>query len=615
LNVDDHSVCLSFVAQAQSYLFCTTARGMTPTICRSDHLPCEYCPKCWDAVPGTCLEHQLDDSAPMGGLVLNVSIRDRLEFNVDRPCLESIGLLLSLFIKKDASEEEEVKTESAAEEDIDVESITGLDMSENSAGARSLSSRNSMKARQLRRRSKSGSSAADPGSGPMRRSGSKSGSFAGDIERAPPPKPNAAVDHIAPDEVVDAEETGKVGDDITNSFPSYMQPEKIQYIGVNVSEVVFRVHVMRERTVEDHRLSFMFWSILVKCLTVDHQQLVSPGRSFQDIRCDFGHFSADEYRGVERKQLASLGLRQRVVDFDEITVETLMTRETGCQRPPWPSTASVLLDLPPPVESLLYETRDRHAIQIRFVSTLEAGVTSDFSRSSVHIKLGATFMDVPSNIGSQISTVISEAKKAATGPPRSINASPDAEKLEVKENVDSLMKYKIQLDGARVSLQQLVDVRLPLTTFVGERSSTAGISFQTALEHLNLKYGNTARPSLFTERRLSLEHLAEIPENVRLRILLFLDNLNPLARAFGIKMEEENSFLLCGAINKAIIKLSRKARRKSQTAGGEDPEGISRRQEIMSELLRLDDDDLEDLWETHRRNQRRSARQKSNSKF
>jgi hypothetical protein len=370
---------------------------------------------------------------------------------------------------------------------------------------------------------------------------------------------------------------------------------------------------MRVGTVEDHRLSFMFWNILIKCLTVDHQQLVSPRRSFQDLRCDFGHFLAEEYRGVERKQLASLGLRQRVVDFDEITVETLMTREADCQRPPWPSTASVLLDLPPPVESLLYETRDRHAIQIRFVSTL---ANSELSRSSVHVKVGATFLDVPSNIGSQLSTVILEAKKSVTGPPPSI-VTPESEKSEVKVKppVDSLMKYKIQLDGARVSLQQLVDVRLPLTTIVGEKSSTTGLSFQTALEHLNLKYGITATPSLFSDRRLSLEHLAEIPENVRLRILLFLDNLNPMARAFGIKMEEENSFLLCGAINKAIVKLSRKARRQSQTAGGEDPEGISRRQEIMSELLRLDDDDLEDLWETHRRNQRRAARKKSNSKF
>eukprot|EP00977_Amphora_coffeiformis_P021225 scaffold9071_cov76-Amphora_coffeaeformis.AAC.1 len=71
----------------------------------------------------------------------------------------------------------------------------------------------------------------------------------------------------------------------------------------------------------------------------------------------------------------------------------MMTRGEDCQRSPWPTTASVLLDIPPPLESLVFETRERHAFQIRFVSLRDLEKRKD--RSSAHLKLGSTSISMP----------------------------------------------------------------------------------------------------------------------------------------------------------------------------------------------------------------------------
>ena len=36
-------------------------------------------------------------------------------------------------------------------------------------------------------------------------------------------------------------------DDLTESFPTYMQPEKLQYLGVHVAEIRIRLHLMGDK--------------------------------------------------------------------------------------------------------------------------------------------------------------------------------------------------------------------------------------------------------------------------------------------------------------------------------------------------------------------------------
>ena len=62
-----------------------------------------------------------------------------------------------------------------------------------------------------------------------------------------------------------------------------------------------------------------------------HCRLPHDEKQFQDIRLDVGHLTATEYSGVEPQPLLSIGLRQRVVEFDEVTMETLITRDGDCQ--------------------------------------------------------------------------------------------------------------------------------------------------------------------------------------------------------------------------------------------------------------------------------------------
>jgi len=106
-----------------------------------------------------------------------------------------------------------------------------------------------------------------------------------------------------------------------------------------------------------------------------------------------------------------------------------------------------------------------------------------------------------------------------------------------------------------------------------------------------------------------LSQLAKLPENVRLRVLLFLKDLKPLETALGLP-GASNSFLRCRSVNKGIVKVSKKLQRKMALDNeGENGAGeaVGKRQVLMSELLALDDATLEDLLDEHHRKQRRSS--------
>ena len=164
-------------------------------------------------------------------------------------------------------------------------------------------------------------------------------------------------------------------------------------------------------------------------------------------------------------------------------------------------------------------------------------------------------------------------------------------------------------------MDPLFDISLPLSTVTGERSSLTGISLETFLQSARVKFSKPA--PLVAEYGLSLKQIAELPENVRLRLLLFLPDLTSLELALGIK-PEPNSFLRCRAVNKGLVKAARRNARMSKSGRGESSRQSQvkqyQRQELLTELMKLDDDQLQDLWMNHLRNKRRQSANSSRSR-
>ena len=188
-----------------------------------------------------------------------------------------------------------------------------------------------------------------------------------------------------------------------------------------------------------------------------------------------------------RKQIIFLGVRQRVVDFDDMTVETYITSDKNHNRSSWPSIAAALLDIPPPPESLVYEERERHGLQLRYITVLDPAEERDHYRRTANLRVGAATIDAPFAIKNEIVKVIREAKTSILGPPKTDVASMNAE----KKPTDSVMKYKAIAEGGRVRLYPLIEASLPFVTFDGEISSEAGFSIKTFYDQVKASYGRT----------------------------------------------------------------------------------------------------------------------------
>jgi hypothetical protein len=244
-------------------------------------------------------------------------------------------------------------------------------------------------------------------------------------------------------------------------------------------------------------------------------------------------------------------------------------------------------------------------------------VDPDRSWTSMNVRVGPSSIDAPYEIKDQVPTVISYVREYIFG---STPAEPvPVEPVDVEENsspaVKAIMKYKIQCDGGRIILKPRLDVKMPLTVVTGERSLELGLSFQTELDRVKFSYGERCSEPRALEIGLSLQQLAELTENVRLRVLLFLSehDLEALERALSVK-RESNPFLRCRAVNKGLLRVAkrhgrfRSSHRDGERGGKTSTKAPNRRQELMSELLKMDDDALEDLIMVHRRYHRKSSK-------
>jgi hypothetical protein len=536
--------------------FHRVSRGLLPGSCKDcTHLPSENCSKCWEAKRGVEQETPFDDSTPMPGLTLQISFRDPLEINIDRSTVDTIHLLKTLWVKKrqDNTERDADTPEVDAKKDKITASRASSTIEDSTRSSSSFFGFLSSKTKEVEK------------------------------EKSP-----------------------------TDSFSLLMQPENIQVVGILLTQVVVRVHVMKEGGMIDNGLSFCYWNLIASCLTLDHQSLKSKEKLSHDLKCDIGHFSLDEYRGVECNRLVSLGLQPDIPeeqDSPDVVPDTKCSAdERVTDETPWPSAACVLMNIPPPHETLRYKDRRWHGLQMRFISVKDPENLTDLARSMINLRLGVSMASLPWGFWRVINETRKEITQGILGKAKGLPPAPKTNEQPLPQQ-KSIMTYSVQIDGGSLTMDPIIDAKMPMTRFAGERSSDAGISVETLFEKLKIAYGIKANPK---NQILSLQQLSLLPENVRSRILLFLDDLNPLAQALDIK-REKNPFKRTLAVNRGILKMAKRLSKATRSTGRVSNELRSRRVEIMTEIMKLDEQELQELWAVHQRQLKKAAKKKAGS--
>ena len=97
-----------------------------------------------------------------------------------------------------------------------------------------------------------------------------------------------------------------------------------------------------------------------------------------------------------------------------------------------------------------------------------------------------------------------------------------------------------------------------------------------------------------------------------MHILLCLKDLSPLEIALKVK-KEKNSFRRIKSIDKAMLKTAKKITKRDAKSSTNKKHGkildtADRRQRILTEIMKLDDSELTNLWSVHQRYQKKLAK-------
>lgn len=380
-----------------------------------------------------------------------------------------------------------------------------------------------------------------------------------------------------------------------SEFPLYMQPEKIHIVGIYVSHLLLRFHVLKKRdtTNSEAGASFHYWEADIGHVACDHQRLTAKEKPFQDVQIGFLHCTIKESKGLDRNVIVSVGRQP-----GNLTNAVTCSENLTC----WPSTASALLNLDSPLPKATVNEIREHGVHMRLCS-----VTGQVAGLPNHIRSANIFLDSASvdtkfSIKDHFMTSLSELHQTFTRPGRT-------EKKSI-ESV-SLLRYKIFTTGGRVKLSPLIDATFPEVRVRGEMSSKTGFSLEAAIDKVLIQCGRRTLPRAL-ETGLSLQQLALLPESVRFRILLFLNDLTPLQVALGLTVSH-NSFLQCRAVNSGITAVASRIRQSSHgdtnvdvcepaRTTGSPPSHLPSREEMLQELGSLDNSVLTRLLHQHRLN-------------
>jgi hypothetical protein len=517
------------------------SRGLRPGSCKDClHLPSENCDVCWDGAPTVPRGTPLDSSMPLPGLALQVTVRDPLEINVDRPSIETLNLLKTLFVKKQDANTQNFENISENETEAS-KTMARLDSTASVATTKSTAAKSSFF--------------------------NFFSSTKAEVEIVKNPM---------------------------ESFSPIMQPESIQVLGLHLTRILFRVHFLRDDR-EDDGLSFSYWDLLASCVTIDQQSVKSHDLISQDLRFEIGYCVLKEFYGVEHKELAEFGAPLTSRGNSLISTSKSLNDDHLRNKTPWPSAACALMDIPPPHETLMYKDRQGHGVQLRLISVKMPYDKKDISRTMLNVRLGCTTVNVPWGFWRDLLSVKRKIISGILGVPEEVPQEAPTPLQGTEKPVSTLMAYSVQIDGGTITMPPLMDVKAPTTRLAGELSSEAGISFATVLNDLEVAYGCKA-PS--NRRGLTIQQLAALPESVRTRILFCMDDWTSFEDALEVKNKElKNPFKRTMAINKAISKASKG---KGVQRPGEALKKTSMsREDILANLTKLNDEELNKLWLAH----------------
>jgi len=381
-----------------------------------------------------------------------------------------------------------------------------------------------------------------------------------------------------------------------HSFPEFMQPDSVYISGFHISKLVFRIHAMRPSHRRDNDLRFRFWQLTSHSLYFESQQIHCDDQHVRDVTMNAGVVEIIDYFGVCEKNLFSLGSKSS---------EALESKQTSssCAKK-LPCTAWRILDItPPPIyDNSLDVSRAFHVRLVHAEFPTTNMDSTDYPKVCfVKLNAGKVHIDVDSTLPSDISTVARETKVILLGSTNNQekkgNQSPKIEsKSANKLDDDPPWLYEIALEGGNFTYEPRIKMQIPKANF-RLRKGSEGISFKTFLKGLGVEYGSyhfnqSMAPSLLP--------MCSLPESLRMHILMYVDDLSSLEAVFSIKKKNSSSiFLRIHAINKKLSKLNALNRKHNNAFESED----NRRDSLLDQLHRLDNNELQELLLMHRAKQ------------
>ena len=365
----------------------------------------------------------------------------------------------------------------------------------------------------------------------------------------------------------------KVSEVDNESFPSYMNAQSVFIFGLQISTIAFRLQLMKSDGKFEHGHGFKFFEVLIQSISMDCQSLDSSMLLISDYDLNVGHIEVNVVKGVCRNQHVDVGKKSP-------------TNELSA--PLFRKTASIVLDSAVILNSSNFIHNMKDAIQFRMIMS-KAGPDNvsetlrENESKSFEIKIGHVQLQLFSSVISDIYTALNILNSALFSSPSTPSSPP------VFPN-HFTWKYYVALDGGTLMYQNF-KCEFPSSHIYGEKSPTVGFFLESILNQIQLDSSSQLAGCAHGEG--FFKEMIDLPENVRMRIFLFLDNLEPLATALGIKNTPKNTFLGCYSVNKFLTSMVKKVSNHGNQVKKLVNAKERRRQEMLAELMRLDNETLE----------------------
>jgi len=362
------------------------------------------------------------------------------------------------------------------------------------------------------------------------------------------------------------------------SFPTFMQPDAVYLSSLDVSTIVIRVEAMQPRT--DADLKFRYWQFLGQSIHFEQSQIDCDEQFLQNITFHVGSMECKDFVGVCEKNLLMAGMDLDPMLYNRSDVNL-------------PCTASRVLGLlsPTAIDERLNKSYAVHVRLIRSIVPMETIGDEPASSTNVgYVNLRTGMVDI--NIGA---TLLGDITSAFTNASSIILGGPKKAKLANKSKPKLKKKlkwlYQVSTTGGTLSYEPRIKMEIPESKF-RVRKGSEGVSFETFLQKLGIEYGSY---TFQQPTPPSILPLCSLPENLRMHVLLYLDDLAPLERVFNIKKKKSSPFLRSHAVTKKMAKLRASSAKEKVNCQTE----TRRRNNVLTRLRSLDTDYLEALLALH----------------